>query len=204
MKVLTYCKIHGKTDPDRLLQVLDCREYIDSVKQRKSRASVNESCTAVFLLAKTLEYVLKENTSQLKYRKDSLGRPYIEGREDIRFSLSHSGEYAVCAVSTEGNVGVDIEKIPTDKRYVRIKERFFSKKEKERAGESGTGFAGVWTRKESYYKYKEGKTYELDTENDESVSYDTFDIGGEYTVTVCRRREETAFSELTEIKTEEN
>ena len=121
MKALTCCKIPNNIDLEQLCGVFDCREYIEEIKKRKSRASINESCAALILLAETLKNEFNENTSTLKYKKDEYGRPYFLNREDISFSLSHSGEYAVCAVSTEGNVGVDIEKIPTDTKYEKIK-----------------------------------------------------------------------------------
>ncbi|NIG56059.1 4'-phosphopantetheinyl transferase superfamily protein [Chitinophaga sp. Cy-1792] len=40
---------------------------------------------------------------------DNYKRPYIPGCPD--FNLSHTGNVAVCAFSTEGRVGIDIEKI---------------------------------------------------------------------------------------------
>ncbi len=202
MKALTYCKIKDSIDPLQLCVAFDCREYIEEIKKRKSRASINESCAALFLLAKTLKNEFHEDISTMKYKKDEYGRPYFLNREDISFSLSHSGEYAVCAVSTEGNVGVDIEKIPTDTKYEKIKERFFSERERSRAGESAKGFATVWTRKEAYYKYKGGQSHELDSEKDESVAYDSFEIEGKYTVTVCRGIKEGTFSTLKELKGE--
>ncbi|MDP8228348.1 MAG: 4'-phosphopantetheinyl transferase superfamily protein [Candidatus Electryoneaceae bacterium] len=36
-------------------------------------------------------------------------RPYLVG--DFDFNISHSGEYVVCGVSDEGDIGIDIEKI---------------------------------------------------------------------------------------------
>ena len=188
MKALTYCKIPDNADLMQLYGVFDCREYIDGMKNRKSRASINESCAALFLLAETLKKEFHENTAELRYKKDEKGRPYFENREDIRFSLSHSGEYAVCAVSDEGDVGVDIEKIPTDTKYEKVKERFLSNGEKSRAGESAEGFATVWTRKEAYYKYKGGRITDLDSEKDENITYETFDIDGKYKVSVCYAR----------------
>ena len=201
MKALTYCKIQKNADPERLCEVFDCREYIDGLKNRKSRASINESCAALFLLAKTFKNEFHENTSELRYKKDEKGRPYFENRTDIRFSLSHSGEYAVCAVSNEGDIGVDIEKIPTDTKYEKVKERFLSDGEKNRAGDSAEGFATVWTRKEAYYKYKGGQITDLDSEKDKDVTYETFDIDGEYKISVCyERNEKTVIEEPKALK----
>ena len=39
------------------------------------------------------------------------GKPYLEPSAGIWFNLSHSGDFAICAVSDEGELGVDIQKI---------------------------------------------------------------------------------------------
>ena len=48
--------------------------------------------------------------SMPKILKDKNGKPFFEGREDINFSLSHSGDYVMCALSDEP-VGADIQEI---------------------------------------------------------------------------------------------
>jgi 4'-phosphopantetheinyl transferase len=40
---------------------------------------------------------------------DASGRPFLDVRLD--FNISHSGAYAVCALDTEGRVGIDIEEM---------------------------------------------------------------------------------------------
>lgn len=60
------------------------------------------------LLKKGLEdFKIDSNLSNLKYT--SYGRPYIEDALD--FNISHSGNWVVCAFSTIGRIGVDVEKI---------------------------------------------------------------------------------------------
>ncbi len=39
------------------------------------------------------------------------GRPYLN--RNVDFNIAHSGEYAICAITNAGRVGVDIEKIKT-------------------------------------------------------------------------------------------
>ena len=82
-------------------------------------------------------------------------KPYVVGRADIQFNLSHSGDYVVCAVS-DGEVGVDIQKwVPFKERTA---ERFFAPEEwkllqtlpMEQRTEM---FYRLWTRKEAYGKY---------------------------------------------------
>ncbi len=46
---------------------------------------------------------------EISFGRDSLGKPYASGL-DIHFNISHSGDYAVCAVS-ECPIGIDVEHI---------------------------------------------------------------------------------------------
>lgn len=82
------------------------------------------------------------------------GKPYLSGVDDFFFSISHSGEYAVCAVG-DVPVGVDIQQ----KRRTRlnIARRFFASQEAdeiEKQPEDGQDemFFRYWTGKESYLK----------------------------------------------------
>jgi 4'-phosphopantetheinyl transferase len=47
--------------------------------------------------------------SQLQYGKYQ--RPYID--QVVDFNISHSGQYIVCAITHQGRVGIDVEKIKT-------------------------------------------------------------------------------------------
>lgn len=44
-------------------------------------------------------------------RSTPFGRPYFEAGLD--FNISHSGQYVICALSTTGRVGIDLEEIST-------------------------------------------------------------------------------------------
>src|SRR4030095_15325835 len=60
------------------------------------------------LLKKGLEELaLDAGLFDLKYTQ--YGRPYIEHGAD--FNISHSTSYVVCALSTDGKIGIDIEEI---------------------------------------------------------------------------------------------
>lgn len=83
------------------------------------------------------------------------GKPFIVGRENVFFNLSHSGEYVVCAVS-DREVGVDIEK--RAKARMEVAGRFFHEREVRMLKSlSGTGqdqlFFNYWSVKESFLKY---------------------------------------------------
>lgn len=118
------------------------------------------------------EYYLRKNGTAFGEKKLSdelfevghtgLGKPYFPNCREIFFSVSHSGEYLVCAVANE-NVGVDIEKTSddTDKRFgdlksrlIRIASRFFHPDEASIVKTDPIPrFYEVFTAKESYVKF---------------------------------------------------
>ncbi len=83
------------------------------------------------------------------------GKPFVKGRPDCCFNLSHAGEWAVCALSA-APVGVDIER--AEGRHEDLARRFFCPEEFAWLGrqpEDGReeAFFRLWTLKESYIKY---------------------------------------------------
>lgn len=83
------------------------------------------------------------------------GKPYIQGRSDIFFNLSHSEERVMCAVSGR-DVGCDVEKVT--EIDLEIARRFFYGSEYERIAREQTlsrrydTFFRLWTLKESFMK----------------------------------------------------
>ena len=64
------------------------------------------------LLAKTLESVWGCD-AECRLERSPRGKPYFADMPNRWLSLSHSGRYALCALSDEGEVGVDVEVIRT-------------------------------------------------------------------------------------------
>ena len=92
---------------------------------------------------------------ELKYGMGAEGKPYLlDGA--FRFSLSHSGEYVICAVSAL-EVGADIQE-KKDSDYLKLSRRFFTRKEQDAFDsccseqEQRDLFYLLWTRKEAYGK----------------------------------------------------
>ena len=83
------------------------------------------------------------------------GKPYLPDFPDICFNLSHSGEYALCAVS-DCPVGCDIEQIAEPE--LRVAERFFAPSEyallltEQDPDKRRLFFYRLWTLKESFLK----------------------------------------------------
>ncbi|MDI9241453.1 4'-phosphopantetheinyl transferase family protein [Fusibacillus kribbianus] len=90
------------------------------------------------------------------------GKPYFPAQPDLHFSISHSGDWWLCALS-ETPIGVDLQEHTKNRgeeeetaaaRYGRMAERFFHPSEalwvcKNRYER----FFMVWAAKESYVKY---------------------------------------------------
>ncbi len=103
-------------------------------------------------------YLLKQIIKELYGREEFTiafnenGKPTLDF---CFFSISHSGDYAVCAVS-DSPVGVDIEHMKSFKQ--RDKYMLFTLRESEYVNECDceNRFYTLWTRKEAYVKAKGG------------------------------------------------
>lgn len=71
-----------------------------------------------------------------------------KGYREVYFSVSHSGDYAVCALN-DSPVGTDIEIVGKESRN--IAERFFARDELEYITDTES-FYHIWTLKESFMK----------------------------------------------------
>ena len=93
----------------------------------------------------TAEVVIKRllTLPPARIEKTSAGKPYFADKQGLFLSLSHSGEYAVCAVS-DVPVGVDIQKCLDGKRN--ILKRIMC------PGEEGADLFRLWTAKEACVK----------------------------------------------------
>jgi 4'-phosphopantetheinyl transferase len=84
------------------------------------------------------------------------GKPFIPGMS-LGFNLSHSDGLAICAVTSAGEIGADVERIrPTDDADLLV-EQFFAAAEQRQyrtldARERIAAFYSIWTRKEAFVK----------------------------------------------------
>ena len=124
---------------------LERQKRIHNMKQEKSR---KQSMGVGLLLQKVLALYHMQDSDVFV---DEHGKPKVEGLE---FSLSHSGNLVLCAVSEEP-VGCDIERLREAPKGVA--ERYFSDAEQAylshfSADEHDREFFWIWTMKESYVK----------------------------------------------------
>jgi len=111
-----------------------------------------------------LRELLADYTAQtprdVSFGYTAAGKPFLmddQGEQRLRFTLSHSGEWAVVALALSTEVGIDIEQIDLDVSVEAVAERFFSRNESEVLREvppeqRTAAFFAAWTRKEAYVK----------------------------------------------------
>jgi 4'-phosphopantetheinyl transferase len=114
--------------------------------------------------------ILRLPAKSLRFEYGEFGKPRLTPIQEPRleFSVSHSGDMVLIAVSRARAVGVDVEMVRADIDVDGIAERFFSINEYKSlaslAGPSGReAFFRCWTRKEAYLKARgEGLSTPLD------------------------------------------
>ncbi len=138
----------GELSPGRLKRIETCKS--ERVKRELKAAGV------------LLNNVLSENGRfeliGTDPATDSAGRPYYPD-SGFDFNLSHSGDFAVCAYTETGRVGVDIEYIDSKRASLKFAKRFFSRDEYDYLSKfdpSGKDLAAeffkIWTAKEAFLK----------------------------------------------------
>jgi 4'-phosphopantetheinyl transferase len=93
---------------------------------------------------------------QLGFSVNKYGKPALNNHH-LEFNLSHSGDFALVALTRECKVGVDVERIRQGISSQVIARKYFSKSEVAELQmlsleEREVAFFTCWTRKESYIK----------------------------------------------------
>jgi 4'-phosphopantetheinyl transferase len=92
----------------------------------------------------------------LAFLRGARGKPRLAGT-DLAFNLSHSGEWALLAVTRGRDIGVDIERVREVPEFEDIARNTFARAEQDElfglpAARRQAGFLACWTRKEAYVK----------------------------------------------------
>jgi len=120
-------------------------DILESAEKFKNTARKKEYLAGRYLALKGLKESGFEGEIEFKI-KDS-GKVYVENAPD--FSISHDGEFVVCAFS-EYSVGADVVNIS---RFSKIKpNRYFNDNEKNFVGFDAKKNALLWSVKEAYGK----------------------------------------------------
>lgn len=111
-------------------------------------------------LREILSRYLSLPAKSISFCNNEYGKPEIEKRlnpNNLQFNLSHSGDWALIAVTIGRRVGVDVEQIRPDVECLSLARSYFSKSEyqsllplEEKA--CRRSFFACWTRKEAFIK----------------------------------------------------
>lgn len=123
-------------------------ERKQSVSQMKNEQKRKLRIAADALCRKAVAEFCGVEQSEIVFERTEKGKPYAKNLP-VHFSISHSGDIVICAVS-DCEIGIDIEKIRSIN--LRTAERFATKSEKEHIQKSENGFFEIWTLKEAYFK----------------------------------------------------
>ncbi len=125
------------------------------IEQKKNQFVITRG-----LLRQLLSKCMEKGPGEIEFFFGQHCKPYINDKcnnKSIEFNVSHSGDYALIAITLENTVGVDIEKINPGIDYQSLSNRFFSNKEKYELisfdnNEKLDAFYRAWVRKESFIK----------------------------------------------------
>lgn len=149
--------------------ILDAMPHFETLvaslsEEEKARGErfVNPEHSRRFLLAQAilrdvLSRYLEQSPDSLIFKRTEHGKPFLENHR-LKFNLSHSCDRVLVGLSTESEVGVDIEYTQNLHRFDELIERFFSPSEYEAflsyssEEEQRFAFYRGWTRKEAYLK----------------------------------------------------
>lgn len=163
--------------------VIKLREYLSFEECSKAdkfyfEPDRNHFTVARAMLRAILGRYLEIHPKEIQFRYQKHGKPELDDSllkcdfykvKDLRFNLSHSGGLALCAVTYQREIGVDVEYLGrVVKDLEKIAERFFSPSESARfhlvpQSEKPLAFFRCWTRKEAYIKaIGQGLSFPLD------------------------------------------
>ena len=158
------------------------KERLSKIMRTGVRQNQVRSLSATYLLelgvqslltGKSARNINREEAQLLRFSYKENGKPYLTDYPEIHFSMSHSGDYAACAIG-DSELGMDIQRHTGWKEG--LAERFFTGKEiklleeKKAEGKEAYGelFFRLWSIKESYLKFtgkgmRQGlNTFEID------------------------------------------
>lgn len=195
------------SESEQIYKRLDKRR-IKKISALKNQKEKERSIAAGLLLRYAfLKAGYDENAwRQAEIEVEQYGKPFIRGFEQFQYSLSHSGEWVVCASDTMP-IGIDIQEMKNWK--LQLAKRFYHRDEyyrllameKSDTDKMTREFYSIWTAKESVVKlsgrgigaglsqYVTSKDYSYiyDTDNKQTMNTRLYDELCGYMVCVCNK-----------------
>lgn len=148
MKIYS-CNISSVTDKE-------LREWFDAMNETRKETVKNLLVPQKQKLKIAADHICRKAISEfcgisandIEFAVSEHGKPFVKGL-DVYFSISHSGDYAVCAISDK-EIGIDIEQIR--KTNFKASKKFACETEQDYISTHADGFFEIWTLKEAYFK----------------------------------------------------
>lgn len=188
---------------DQMLKTIDSKKK-EEVNKQKITADKLRMLAGGLLI----NFVRKEYGIDNEIVVDKYGKPEFK-KSKVKFNLSHSGKFAIIAVS-DRNIGIDIQKIKEDKH--RVAERNFTPAECDYINKARTDearcqrFSEIWTMKEAYLKNiglglrKPLNSFEIDMKDGKArvkglkeYNFIQFKMDQMYMVSICSDRRDTEY-----------
>jgi 4'-phosphopantetheinyl transferase len=163
--VLSDNKIHVYLIQFNLFDSKKCIQYLSEDELiRAGKLKIEEKKDQFVITRSVLRLLLSsavgKSYQDIEFFYGEHGKPSIKeslNKQPIEFNISHSGNYALIAITLSNKVGVDIEKINSDIDHQSLSKRFFSKQENNELqgideGQRGDVFYRIWSQKESFIK----------------------------------------------------
>jgi hypothetical protein len=168
-------------------------KYVAEITCRGDEKGKIHSLCALLCLHEMLKSMSGADVCALKLARGENGKPYFESSA-LQFGLSHSHGYVACALSDEGEVGIDVEASElTDERAARLAQRYL-----HRDSCDAKAFAREWTIKEAEVKLHGGRLGEHLAKTDDvtpNVFFTEFEIDG-HPITLCTEKEPSKIEKI--------
>ncbi len=145
--------------------VLACSQWLSDEEKQRAAKFLSASKTREFTITRgtlkqILAYTLGEDLSRIVIANQPQGKPYLQcnGRHPrLQFSVSHSQDLAMIAITLDREIGIDVEKVRSDIDHQLLARRFFSAAEYLALQDCSEqiqlqAFFATWTRKEAIVK----------------------------------------------------
>lgn len=154
------------------------KERLQRIKTEEARL---QSIAAELVLNRAVEENFPDIKTPVIWDYDQYGKPYLKDYPDIFINISHSGEYAVCAISS-APVGVDIQFMR--ECNLKVADRYFTAEEMEYVKDIAERFYNIWVRKESFSKAV-GRGLQLPLKTISVLEDDVFYENKKYKLQMC-------------------
>ena len=155
---------HVYADKVNAERLAGCRRLLSAEEAAQADRFFFEKDRRLYLVARAmlrtvLSGCLKCDPRGLVFRRNGYGKPFLAGPagSPLQFNLSHSGGLAVCAVTLDHEIGVDVEDRERRVEELELARRFFAPAEAGAleplpAVVRRDAFFRYWTLKEAYIK----------------------------------------------------